>query len=93
MTDQEAGSPLPPDDGRTVVVGEKTRLFTADAPAAQKVDISLLRVGTQAAEFEITRVIGQGGFGIVYEAWDHTLERTVAIKEYMPSSLASRQGR
>ena len=91
--EQDAESPPPsPDDGRTVVVGDKTHLFTASAHAGQKVDTSLLRVGTRAAEFEITRLIGQGGFGIVYEAWDHTLERTVAIKEYMPSSLASRQG-
>lgn len=54
-------------------------------------DMSLLPVGTRVAEFEITRLIGQGGFGVVYEAWDHTLERVVAIKEYMPSSLANRQ--
>ncbi len=54
-------------------------------------DSSLLPIGTRVAEFEISRLIGQGGFGVVYEAWDHTLERIVAIKEYMPSSLANRQ--
>jgi serine/threonine protein kinase len=54
-------------------------------------DSSLLPIGTRVAEFEISRLIGQGGFGVVYEAWDHTLERVVAIKEYMPSSLANRQ--
>ena len=46
--------------------------------------------GTRLGEFEIHRVIGAGGFGIVYMAFDHGLEREVAIKEYMPSSLASR---
>src|SRR5688572_3980323 len=46
--------------------------------------------GTRLGEFEIRRVIGAGGFGIVYMAFDHGLEREVAIKEYMPSSLASR---
>jgi len=46
--------------------------------------------GTRLNEFEIHRVIGVGGFGIVYLAFDHGLEREVAIKEYMPSSLASR---
>jgi serine/threonine protein kinase len=59
--------------------------------AATATDSSLLPIGTRVAEFEITRLIGQGGFGVVYEAWDHTLERVVAIKEYMPSSLANRQ--
>ncbi len=51
---------------------------------------SVLPAGTRLGEFEITRIVGQGGFGVVYEAWDHALERVVAIKEYMPSSLAFR---
>jgi serine/threonine protein kinase len=50
----------------------------------------VLPKGTRLAEFEITGVIGQGGFGIVYEARDSSLEREVAIKEYLPSSLAIR---
>jgi serine/threonine protein kinase len=52
---------------------------------------AVLPKGTKIAEFEITDVIGQGGFGIVYEAIDASLQRHVAIKEYMPSSLALRQ--
>lgn len=46
--------------------------------------------GTFLGEFEITSVHGEGGFGIVYVAWDHSLERRVAIKEYMPAALAAR---
>ena len=46
--------------------------------------------GTRLGEFEIRRVLGAGGFGIVYLAFDHALEREVAIKEYMPASLAGR---
>ena len=49
-----------------------------------------LPLGTRLAEFELTAIIGEGGFGIVYQAFDHSLQRTVAIKEYMPSSLAGR---
>lgn len=49
-----------------------------------------LPAGYRFNEFEIKEVIGGGGFGIVYRAWDHLLERTIAIKEYLPVSLASR---
>jgi len=46
--------------------------------------------GARLAEFEIRRVLGAGGFGIVYLAFDHALEREVALKEYMPVTLAGR---
>lgn len=49
-----------------------------------------LTIGTRLADFEITGVLGEGGFGIVYLAFDHSLQRTVAIKEYMPGVLAAR---
>lgn len=52
---------------------------------------SALPVGTRLGDFEITGVIGEGGFGIVYSATDLTLERIVAIKEYLPAALALRQ--
>jgi serine/threonine protein kinase len=48
--------------------------------------------GTRLGEFELTRVLGEGGFGIVYTAQDHSLQRRVALKEYMPSTLAGRTG-
>ena len=41
-------------------------------------------------EFEILDLVGEGGFGIVYLAQDHSLHRKVALKEYMPALLASR---
>ncbi len=41
-------------------------------------------------EFEIVGLIGAGGFGIVYLAYDHSLHRQVALKEYMPAALAGR---
>ena len=82
-------------DGATVISGSGTAFASsgaaAPAPAAEGNDAGLLAVGSRLAEFEITRAIGQGGFGVVYEAWDHTLERVVAVKEYLPTSLSTRQ--
>ena len=46
--------------------------------------------GTRIGDFEIKGLIGEGGFGIVYLAYDTSLQRHVALKEYMPSSLAAR---
>ena len=60
------------------------------APAAVLADHDALPPGTRFGEFEIVRVLGVGGFGIVYLAHDHSLERQVALKEYMPASLAAR---
>jgi TonB family protein len=41
-------------------------------------------------EFQVDRVLGEGGFSVVYLATDTRLERQVAIKEYMPTALATR---
>ncbi len=58
----------------------------------QPADATALPEGARIAEFEIRGVLGSGGFGIVYLAWDHALEREVALKEYMPGALAGRAG-
>jgi serine/threonine protein kinase len=62
----------------------------ARAAAASEPVGNPLPVGTHIGEFQITRLIGEGGFGIVYEAHDGSLDRRVALKEYMPSELAER---
>ncbi len=49
-----------------------------------------LPVGVRVGEFEIQEVIGVGGFGIVYRAWEPALEREVALKEYMPMGMVGR---
>jgi len=53
------------------------------------VDADLPR-GTRLAQYVIEQRIGVGGHGIVYRAHDTALQRTVAIKEYMPATLAQR---
>ena len=64
-------------------------LNKSSAPAAAT-EHDALPAGTRFGEFEILRVLGVGGFVIVYLAQDHSLERQVALKEYMPASLAAR---
>ena len=49
-----------------------------------------LPAGTILREWRLEEVLGVGGFGIVYRAWDDALQRDVALKEYMPVSLAGR---
>lgn len=60
------------------------------APANGVSHVDALPPGTRLAEFEILALLGVGGFGMVYKAFDHSLHRAVAIKEYMPSALAGR---
>ncbi len=55
------------------------------------VDFVALPPGEKIGRYEVLSVLGQGGFGITYRARDIQLEREVAIKEYLPVSLAIRQ--
>ena len=47
--------------------------------------------GTRIGDFEFHRVLGHGGFGITYLGWNHALDIPVAIKEYLPADLATRE--
>ncbi|MBV1928833.1 MAG: OmpA family protein [Gammaproteobacteria bacterium] len=49
-----------------------------------------LAVGNLLEHYEIKGILGEGGFGITYLAWEASLSRQVAIKEYLPADLASR---
>jgi serine/threonine protein kinase/lipoprotein NlpI len=49
-----------------------------------------LRPGTMITGYEVVRAIGAGGFGITYEGFNPITERRVAIKEFFPRGIASR---
>lgn len=53
-------------------------------------DLLALKPGTHLAHYVIERVLGQGGFGIVYKAHHDHLNDPVVIKEFLPSELAGR---
>ena len=82
----------PEDDDRTVIKSATaTATGAVAAPGHFEQNEDALPDGTRIGEFEILRLIGVGGFGIVYLAHDHSLGRNVALKEYMPSALAGRK--
>ncbi len=85
-------NPEADDDDRTVIrpVSAKERSAPKINASNEPQDHNALALGTRIGEFEILALIGVGGFGIVYLAHDHSLGRDVALKEYMPSSLAAR---
>lgn len=43
-----------------------------------------------AGQYIIETVLGQGGFGITYEAKDHKTGERVAVKEFFPDAMATR---
>lgn len=54
-------------------------------------ELYMLFAGTVLqSRYIVGKVLGFGGFGITYKAYDTKLERMVAIKEYYPAGLVYR---
>lgn len=77
-------APTPASSGTEPIVAQRSNP-PDDAAGGQA-----LPVGFRLDEFEIQARLGEGGFGIVYRAWDHSLGQMRAIKEYMPAGMARR---
>ncbi len=46
--------------------------------------------GTRLGDYRIESVLGGGGFGITYRAWDTNLNKIFTLKEYLSAELATR---
>ncbi len=54
-------------------------------------EIYHLKPGTVLyGKYTVGKVLGYGGFGVTYIGWDNTLERKVAIKEFLPGDFSTR---
>lgn len=81
------------DDDATVVLPRTATLALPAPPAAggpKRPGGAALPPRFRLLEYRIDRVLGQGGFGITYLATDVHLDAKVAVKEYLPESIAFR---
>ena len=53
-------------------------------------NVQALPPGTRLGDYRLDAMIGHGGFGITYRAFDTQLAKVVAIKEYLPIECAIR---
>jgi serine/threonine protein kinase len=53
-------------------------------------NVQALPPGTRLGDYRLDAMIGHGGFGITYRAFDTQLAKIVAIKEYLPLECAIR---
>ena len=61
-------------------------------PQSGENSLHQLPVGTVLRErYQIGRVLGQGGFGITYLAWDLLMNEQVAVKEFFPGGVVFRR--
>lgn len=52
--------------------------------------VDALPPGAQLGQYHLIEAASQGGFGILYRAWDEKLNRPVAVKECFPTSICRR---
>ncbi|MBF0307958.1 MAG: SEL1-like repeat protein [Magnetococcales bacterium] len=60
-------------------------------PAVVEHPADALPIGQMLLWYKIVKVLGQGGFGMTYKAHDTRLDNYVALKEFLPTQLASRR--
>ena len=89
---------MPPDDTARLCMGCMSDRGAAaicpicgyDETAPPSVPFQLTPRSVLNDQYLVGRPLGAGGFAITYLGWDIRLARRIAIKEYMPSGMASR---
>jgi len=74
---------MTPGDLRLVTSGSGT----AATPRPSSLGISLMPGQTLANRYEIKEVLGAGGMGVVFRAWDRELQEAVAVKTLKPEAM------
>ncbi|MET0541251.1 MAG: serine/threonine-protein kinase, partial [Variovorax sp.] len=68
----------------------QTQAEAAEWADSTRSSAQILPEGARLRDYEVAGCIGEGGFGIVYLAWDPAMAEHVAVKEFLPATLASR---
>ena len=75
------------------LIGPVTAKYTMDAVSNTPVDrvpskvVPSLAAGATWGSFHILALVGRGSFGEVYQAWDPSLQREIALKILLPQTL------
>src|SRR5262249_34385374 len=94
LLDRPAVAPHDPDTATTYTIGHD-----GGAAADDEVPLGFLVPPTRPdslgriGHYEVLQVLGQGGFGIVFRAFDDVLHRVVAIKVLSPQMAATSPAR
>ncbi len=79
---------------RVIESGPRLDAQTADETTLALGSASGIRVGTVVDnKYRVEEIVGQGGMGAVFRAWDLRLERSVAIKVVRADLLAAPESR